>query len=179
MKIAATIIGVIGVALYISSYQFKKRKTIVAVYSVANIMYVIQYLMLGAYTGVAMDFLALASSLVARKRSIPFIQKYRRIIILLLDVCMVTVGLLLYQNVFSLFAIAAVIVETTALWNTDENKIRWLTLIATPFWLTYNIAFSAYGSVVGSVINLVSLTTAIIRYRKPKNNESNSQDYFL
>lgn len=164
MKIAASIIGVIGVVLYISSYQFKKRKTIVAMYSVANIMYVIQYLLLGAYTGVAMDFLALISSVIARKRNIPFIQKYHRLIMLGLDACMITVGLLLYQNVFSLFAIAAVIVETTALWNTDESKIRRLTLVATPCWLTYNIAFSAYGSVVGSVINLVSLTTAILRY---------------
>lgn len=174
MKIAASIIGIIGVVLYISSYQFKKRKTIVAMYSVANIMYVIQYLMLGAYTGVAMDFLALVSSIIARKRNIPFIQKYHRLIMLGLDTCMITVGLLLYQNFFSLFAIAAVIVETTALWCTDENKIRKLTLLATPFWLTYNVAFSAYGSVVGSVINLVSLTTAIIRYRKPKNKESDS-----
>ena len=40
MKIAANIIGVIGVVLYISSYQFKRRKTIVAMYTVANLMYV-------------------------------------------------------------------------------------------------------------------------------------------
>ena len=72
MKIAATIIGIIGVVLYISSYQFKRRKTIVAMYTVANLMYVIQYLMLGAYTGVAMDFLALISSVIAKKKDKPF-----------------------------------------------------------------------------------------------------------
>ncbi len=48
MKLAGTIVGIIGVALYILSYQFKKRKTIVAVYSLANMLYVIQYILLGA-----------------------------------------------------------------------------------------------------------------------------------
>ena len=168
MKIAASVIGIFGVVLYISSYQFKNRKTIVAMYSVANLMYVLQYLMLGAYTGVAMDFLALISSVIARKKGTAFIQKHHILIMLGLDALMIVAGLIFYQNFFSLFAVAAVIVETTALWCTDENKIRKLTLLATPLWLTYNVAFSAYGSVVGSVINLISLTTAIVRYRKPK-----------
>lgn len=172
MKIAANVIGVIGVVLYISSYQFKRRKTIVAMYTVANLMYVIQYLMLGAYTGVAMDFLALISSIIAKKKNNSFIAKYHIFIMLGLDALMIAAGLMLYQNVFSLFAVAAVITETTALWCTNENKIRALTLLATPLWLTYNVAFSAYGAVVGSVINLISLTTAIIRYRQPKNKES-------
>lgn len=172
MKIAANIIGVIGVVLYISSYQFKRRKTIVAMYTVANLMYVIQYLMLGAYTGVAMDFLALISSIIAKKKTNSLIAKYHIFIMLGLDALMIAAGIMLYQNVFSFFAVAAVITETTALWCTNENKIRALTLLATPMWLTYNIAFSAYGAVVGSVINLISLTTAIIRYRQPKNKES-------
>jgi hypothetical protein len=122
--------------------------------------------MLSAYTGMAMDLLALFSSVLARKRNLPFIYKYRRAIIIGLDVLMIVVGLLLYENPFSLFAIVAVIIETSALWCTDENTIRKITLVSAPLWLTYNIAFSAYGSAVGSVLNIILLTTAIIRYRK-------------
>ena len=98
MKIAASVIGIFGVVLYISSYQFKNRKTIVAMYSVANLMYVLQYLMLGAYTGVAMDFLALISSVIARKKGTAFIQKHHILIMLGLDALMIVAGLIFYQN---------------------------------------------------------------------------------
>ena len=172
MKTAAIIIGFVGVALYVLSYQFKNRKTIVATYSIANVLYIIQYIMLAAYTGMAMDLLAFFSSVLARKRNLPFIYKYRYVIIICLDVLMIAVGLALYENVFSLFAIAAVIIETSALWCTDENKIRKITLMSAPLWLTYNLAFSAYGSAVGSVLNIILLSTAIIRYSRKKEKTS-------
>ncbi|MBQ8868909.1 MAG: YgjV family protein [Oscillospiraceae bacterium] len=164
MNLAALVVGIIGVALYVLSYQFKKRKTIVAMYSAANVMYVMQYILLGAYTGMAMDSLGFVSSLLARKKHTPFMRKYYKIIVLLLDVLMVTSGILLYQNPFSLFAIVAIIVETTALWLDNEKIMRRVAICAVPFWLTYNIAFGAVGSAIGSAINLVSLSTAIFRY---------------
>ncbi len=111
-----------------------------------------------------MDFLALVSSLIAKKAEHPMVCKYRKVIILALDICMIAAGLLLYKNVFSLFAIAAVIVETSALWCLQERRIRKLTLAASPLWLTYNIAFAAFGSAIGNALNLISLTTAILRY---------------
>lgn len=174
MKTAAIIIGIFGVALYISSYQFKNRKVIVAMYSAANILYVLQYIFLGAYSGMAMDSLAFISSLFARKMDKPFIRKYHKLIIIALDLCMVVAGMLLYKNIFSLFSIVAVIVETSALWCTSESKIRKITLVASPFWLTYNLAFSAIGSAVGNIINIVSLSVAILRYDILKKKKSES-----
>jgi len=164
MKLAALIVGIAGVVLYILSYQFKNRKTIIATYSLANVMYILQYLLLGAYTGMAMDSLGFVSSLLARKKHTPFIKKYHKIIIILLDAMMITSGLLLYQNPFSLFAIVAIIIETTALWLDREKIMRRVAICAVPFWLVYNVAFGAVGSAIGGAINLVSLSVAIFRY---------------
>jgi len=169
MNTLATIIGLLGVVIYISSYQFKNRKMIVAMYTIADVMYVLQYVLLGAYTGMAMDFLGLISSFLAGKKHKPFMQKHYKGVILALDISMVVVGLLLYQNFFSLFAIVAVIVETSALWCTDERLIRRLTLVGCPLWLTYNLAFSAFGSAIGNIINCLSLIVAIFRYENLKN----------
>ena len=168
MNTLATFIGILGVILYISSYQFKNRKTIVDIYTLADVRYVLQYILLGAYTGMAMDFLGLISSFLAGKKNTPFMQKHYKSVIVALDLSMVVVGLLLFQNFFSLFAIVAVIVETSALWCTDEKIIRRLTLIGCPLWLTYNLAFAAFGSAIGNIINFVSLIIAIYRYEKLK-----------
>ena len=138
-------------------------------YTLADAMYVLQYILLGAYTGMAMDFLGLISSFLAGKKNKPFMQKHYKVVITVLDFSMVVVGLLLYQNFFSLFAIVAVIVETSALWCTNEKIIRRLTLVGCPLWLTYNLAFSAFGSALGNIINFVSLIIAIYRYENLKN----------
>ena len=37
-------------------------------------------------------------------------------------------------------------------------------LLGAPFWLVYNMMSAAYGSVVGNVFTLVSITVAIVRY---------------
>ena len=172
MQTLATIIGILAVALYISSYQFKNRKTIVAVYSISNALYVLQYILLGAYTGMAMDTISFVSSILARKRNTPFIQKYCKFIIAGMILSMITAGLLLYQNIFSLVVILAAIIETSAIWCKEERKIRILTLMGSPFWLTYNLSSRAYGSVIGNVINIVSLTIALFRYRNTPKNET-------
>ena len=165
MKTIATIVGILAVTLYISSYQFKNRRTIVAVYSTANLLYVLQYILLGAYTGMAMDLISFVSSILARKRHVPFIQKYCRYIIACMILSMIIAGTVLYQNVFSIVAVVAAIIETSAIWCTEERKIRLLTLMGSPFWLTYNLASSAYGSAIGNVINICSLILALYRYR--------------
>ncbi len=166
LEIIATVIGILAVVIYIASYQFKNRKAIVFMYTVSNFLYVVQYILLGAFTGMAMDTLAFIVSILASKRDNEIIYKYRKVIIAVFDALMIIAGLVLYENIFSLFAIVGVILETTALWNKDENKIRILTLIGSPFWLTYNTASMAVGSILGNVINIVSLTIALIRYRK-------------
>lgn len=173
MKTIATIVGILAVTLYISSYQFKNRKTIVAVYSTANLLYVLQYILLGAYTGMAMDTISFVSSVLARKRHTPFIQKYYKLVIAAMIISMITAGVLLYQNIFSIVAVCAAIIETSAIWCTEERKIRILTLCGSPFWLTYNLASCAYGSAIGNVINICSLLIALFRYRS-QNEEAES-----
>lgn len=173
MKTIATIVGILAVTLYISSYQFKNRKTIVAVYSTANLLYVLQYILLGAYTGMAMDTISFVSSVLARKRHTPFIQKYYKLVIAAMIISMITAGALLYQNIFSIVAVCAAIIETSAIWCTEERKIRILTLCGSPFWLTYNLASCAYGSAIGNVINICSLLIALFRYRS-QNEEAES-----
>lgn len=173
MKTIATIVGILAVTLYISSYQFKNRKTIVAVYSTANLLYVLQYILLGAYTGMAMDTISFVSSVLARKRHTPFIQKYYKLVIAAMIISMITAGALLYQNIFSIVAVCAAIIETSAIWCTEERKIRILTLCGSPFWLTYNLASCAYGSAIGNVINICSLLIALFRYRN-QNEEAKS-----
>ena len=105
----------------------------------------------------------------ADKKDAKLIKKYVKIVIIVINLIILAVGLSLYENVFSLFPIAGVILHTSAFWITEEKSIRRVSFIGSPFWLVYNFISQAYGAALGSVLAIVSVVTAMIRYRKNKN----------
>lgn len=113
-----------------------------------------------------LDILGAVSSVVAAKKDTGFIKKHLKLFVIGIDLIIVAVGLLLYENVFSLLPIAGVLLHTTAFWISDEKIIRRVSLLGSPFWLVYNLVSKAYGSAVGDLLTMVSIVTAMIKYRK-------------
>ena len=164
VNLLASFFGVLAVALFVSSYQIKSRKKLIAVNAVSRVLYVIQYLLLGAFEGALLDTTAFFVSLLCHKRDNKIIKRYFVLALLASNAALVGVGLLSYENVFSLLAILGVVFETLALWLRRERHIRALSLVSAPFWFAYNTYNGAYGSSIGSVIMFVSVLVAILRY---------------
>ena len=57
-----------------------------------------------------------------------------------------------------------VLLQIDALWCSKEKHVRLLSLIAVPWWLIYNGYCSAWGSVAGDLMSLISLVAAMLRY---------------
>ncbi len=164
MKILANIIGILAVVLFVLSYQQKTRRYIVITNILSRVFYVTQYMLLFAFSGAAMDLTGLLVSLLAHKKDKNFISKHIKLWVVASLLFIVAVGLLFYKDIFSILPIIAVIFEVGALWLTKEKHIRIVSLLSTPFWLVYNILCGAYGSAVGSVLAMVSIVSAFIRY---------------
>lgn len=170
MKLIAQIVGVFAVISFLLSYQQKKRKNIILWNAMSRCLYIVQYIMLGAFEGAALDVLGTVSSVAAQNKHKPWIQKYLKFVFVGINLIILGAGLLLYENVFSLFPIVGVILHTSAFWISDEKTIRIVSFLGSPFWLVYNLASCAYGSAVGDVLTMVSIGIAIYRYdiRKQK-----------
>lgn len=164
MYIIAQIVGILAVASYLLSYQLKKRKHIIAVNATSSFLYVLQYILLGALEGAAIDVLSAVGAVTAHNKDKKFIAKHLTLVIIGLNLLFLIAGLSLYQNIFSLFPIAGAILQTSAFWMTSEKRIRQVSFLGTPFWLAYNLACQAYGSAIGSVLCIISIGTAIYRY---------------
>ena len=169
MKIASLITGLSAVALYLLCFQLKSAKKIIACKLVSSILYVLQYILIYAFVGAAMDALAVLTSAFAYKKDTAFVKKYKIPLMLILHTGIIAVGLSLYENLFSLLPIAGVLFESAAGWMKTEKMIRIVSLFAVPCWLVYNIIAGAYGSALGSVLALVSILTSLIRYSAKKN----------
>lgn len=164
MNHLATILGLLAVVLFVFSYQLKKRSSIIVFNAASRVLYVVQYLLLGALEGALLDVIAFFVSVLCCGRDKGFVKKHFALTVILANVAIIGIGMLTYKNIFSLLPILGVVFETLALWLKQERNIRIVSLLGAPFWLTYNVLNQAYGSAIGNVIVLVSISTAIIRY---------------
>ena len=135
MKTLALITGLSAVFLYLVSFQFPKRRTIIACNVVSRVLYILQYLLLLAFEGAAMDISAIPSSLLAARKHTPFVEKHKKGIVFGVNALIIVIGLLVWQDWLSWVPVVGVLLETNALWMSREKDIRWLSLAALPFWL--------------------------------------------
>ena len=176
MYTAAQIVGIVAVVTFLSSYQLKTRKNIVIVNAFANMLYVLQYIMLGAYEGAIVDCLSAASSVIASNKYKRFIARNTKLIVIFINLLILLAGVITYKNIFSLFAIAGALLQTDALWITNEKKIRLVSFLGAPFWLVYNFVSHSYGPTVGSAMSMISIGLAIYRYDiRPKREEGENR----
>ena len=169
--IVSQLIGLAAVALYLLSYQLKKRKQIVWATCISNTLYVLQYVLLGAFSGAVMDMLSTVGSFLAgRKNSVSF-RRYTRLIAFANLALIAVVGIViavLRKDYIELIPVAGAILQTGGLWCENEQNIRKFGLAGAPFWLVYNFISRAYGASLGSVLAIVSAAVSIVRYRKVK-----------
>ena len=164
MKIIGFLAGIAAVLFFLLGYLQKKRSNIIAFNLISRVLYIAQYLLVGAFAGAILDVVGALSTLMAQNIHRPIFKKYKGLIFVLNNLVIIGVGLLLYENIFSIFLIIGVTLQTGALWLKDEKQIRALSLICCPFCFTYNFASGAYGSCIGDALALLSVSYSLIKY---------------
>ncbi len=162
MKLIAQITGFFAVATFLLSYQIKKKNNMIFCNALSRGLYILQYILLGAFEGAVLDVLGLFCSIVAAKKD--KFKKHWLIVALIFEGAILASGIVFYKNIFSLFAIAGVMLHTGAFWLEKESTIRKVSFLGSPFWFVYNLSASAWGSALGDVLTMVSISLAIFRY---------------
>lgn len=170
-------VGLLAVVLFVSSYQLKSRKSIIICNVVSRFLYILQYLLLGAISGAVLDILGTISSVIAEKKDSALVRRYSKTIFILMSALMIASGVsisVINKNPLDLFALVGILLQSGAFWLTKEATIRKVSLLGSPFWLTYNLSSKAYGSAVGDALTMISIIVAMIKYKnsaRPKENK--------
>jgi len=164
MNTAALIVGLAAVFFFLLSYQFPKRNAIIACNVVSRVLYILQYLLLLAFEGAAMDISAIPSSVLAARKHTPFVENHKWSILIGVNAFVLGIGFLVWQDLLSWVPIVGVLLETNALWLSREKYIRLFSLTSLPFWLFYNLRCGAYGAALGNVLVIISIISAMLRY---------------
>lgn len=121
----------------------------------------IQYFFLGAYTGMAMNFVGcvrnvIFSNRVAKgKKTGPFIA--------LFSVLFTIFGVVTWQGSKSILIIIAKVLSTVAYGNKNTRVVRAIILVTSSSWLIYNSFAGSIAGVICEVLTLFSIISAFIR----------------
>lgn len=169
MDIIPQIIGLAAVATFLLSYQQKKRKNIIMLNVISRILYICQYLMLGAFSGAVLDIIGAFTSAIAEKKDSPLIKKHLFTVIFSVNAVTVIAGLIIAfvnQNLFDILPLIGLLFHTGAFWLSREKQILTVSLIGSPFWFSYNLLNRAYGSAIGDILTVFSIITAMLKIKK-------------
>lgn len=175
MKIIPQIIGFAAVTLFLLSYQQKKRSNIILMNVISRILYILQYLLLGAYAGAVLDVLGAVASVAASEKDEGFVKKHLKLFIIGINALIIAAGVtiaFMNKSWLDLFSLTGVLLHTGAFWLSSEKIIRRISLAGSPFWFVYNLLSQAYGSAVGDLLTMWSILFAMYRHREKKQENS-------
>lgn len=163
--IVSQLIGFVAAALLLLSFQQRTHRRIVVMQACSGFLFAVQYFMLGAYEGMIGNVVGFTRSI-----AYSFRGKSKAVDHIVCPVIFAILaglgGLATYTSPASLLPMTAMMISSFVIWSPKTQQLRALTMPTSAMWLIYNVICSSYSGVVTEVLNLVSITIGLIRFRK-------------
>jgi len=162
----AQIVGCIALCFGVTAFQMRTRVAVLAVMATANAFWALHFLLLGAYTGAALN-------LVSIMRNAAFMRWKDRCPGPLLPTLVITVlagaAAATWRGPLSGVALAAASCGTIAFWQRHPRNTRRWSLLSSPLWLTHNALQGSYPGVIIEVLVMGSILIGMWRHdRRPR-----------
>ena len=170
-EIIANIIACIAAVGSFASYQVNSQKKVLVLQIFANCVTAISFLVLGAWTGLAMNAIAITRNIVYYyKDKKAFSGKY---IPLIFAGIMILWGVFTWTEWYCVLAVAGWVVNTLALSLPSAQTIRKSILISSPLMCVYCLLTANFFSAAKEMVSVVSSIIGLVRYGKvDKQNEN-------
>ena len=162
MYIFAQILGFIAFLVSLYAYQRIKKKDILLCMVISNIINLVHYLMLGAYSGCITKVIAIfRDTFIVLKEKNKSLSSILFLIIFILIYTLVSIYT--FTNILSLFPLVAAIIYIIPTWLENSKTVKKTALFCYILWLIYNIYVL---SIAGVIANIVSIVSIIIGLKK-------------
>ena len=162
MALAAQIIGFLGLFLSIVAFQFKKHQNIVLLKLSSELVFSIQYILLGAWTGAVLDFISVIRNFLFYK----FVKKdiSTTPVIIIFGLFVVITGIVTFDGFISLLPIGSKLLTTVSYGMKKEKWLRLITLPSCILWIIYNLFVGSWAAALTDAITLISILIAIFKF---------------
>lgn len=155
--IASQILVVIYYLIYSWTFHLKASNKILIFGIIATIISSISYVLLNAYTGMAMCLIAIIRNLLFAK------DKRSTLNLTLIFILTIIASILTFDSYFCLFNIIATLIYTYALWQKNTKIYKLLGIIVNGLMIVYDIYIN---SVLGVILISIAFVSSIIGFVK-------------
>lgn len=164
--VVAQITGIMAFVFSVVSLQAKSTKVINILKTISQILFSVQYFLLGAYTAMFMNMFASLRGftylhLESKKKSTLWAQ-------IIFIFIFVLFGLLTWDGIIGIFAILGMVIQTIAYGSKKPSNIRMIDFFACFMWFTYNLYYHSVGGLLSDTFSAVSIVIGIIRLDIPE-----------
>lgn len=161
LKIFAQIIGVVAFILSAVSFQAKSFKMINILKIISQILFTVQYLMLGAFTAMFMNMFSFVRGVVY----IDLEKKNKSTVLaqVVFSIVFIVLGILTWDGIICILAMVGTVLQTIAFGNKNPAKIRLINLPTCFMWMVYNIHYRSVGGLLSDIFSLISIIIGILR----------------
>ena len=161
MKVLAQAIGFIGMIFVFAAFQQKEKKRILLVQAAAGVVFTVHFILLGAFTGAVMNVIEVARNAAFCKKG----GKHQtRIFAAAFMLAFSVLGVLTWQNWFSLLPIVAMNLSTLVFCMENPRHIRICYVPVSVGWLIYNVTAFSIAGILTESFCLLSILIALFRY---------------
>lgn len=165
-EIAAQCVGFLAMAVALFIYTFRSRKKILLSKLAADLLWVVHYALLGAFSGAGINLVNAFREGVFYHRDRKWASS--RLWLLLFVLVNVLLTALTWQGAISLLPMLGSSVNTLALFCKKTRHIRLLSVPALSAWLIYSVLTRSIASTAVNAISVLSALYALWRDRTPK-----------
>lgn len=167
MVILAQVLALFAILFWVISILLKNKKNILLMQVIANGIYGIEYLLLGAFSAASMNFLSFLRLLVYYFYALLNIKMPKWILFVFIALVLLF-GIITYDGLISLLPIIITVLYTYAFWQNNLNVARIIYIVAAIIWIYYNYEVGAYVGIIGNILEITTGLISLIKYRGGK-----------
>ncbi len=166
---SAQIIGIVAIIVNFISFQFKEHKRIMLYRAANELLLALQYFLLGAYTGMAMNLVGVIRDIVFAD----MVKKEKSTIKAraLFSTVFLIAGIFTFDGFKTVFSSGAKVVSTCLYGSSNTKIVRIGVLFTNLSWLVYDIAVKSFAGCFCDIVTIVSAVAAIIRFDIKKSSQ--------
>ena len=162
-EFAIQLIGFVGVAFFIISYQIKSNRALFLFQLIGCLIFCTQFFIMGAYTGALSLVVNIVRNLLLLKvNDWPWVKSKYTLAAFLIVLVVITV--FTWAGPISLLPFISVAVTTIGYWTNNAQKIRLSQMIGSPTVLVYDFLIRSWGGVLNETIVIASIIVSIKRF---------------
>ncbi|MBO5286072.1 MAG: YgjV family protein [Clostridia bacterium] len=180
----AQVLGIIGMVFNALSYQCKKQRGILTMQLISSCIFMTHFFLLGALTGAILNGISLFRAGVFRFRGKKWADNVLWPCLFICLSCLTYVfnftifkttlfpnGVKIADYFIEVLPVIGLTITTFAMRARHASVARKLSLINSPFWLTYNLINISIAGILGEAFGIISIITGMIRldFKKGKN----------